>query len=290
MTTVRKAIIPAAGLGTRLLPASKAVPKELFPVGGKPVIQYVVEEAARSGITDILIVIGPGKEAIQTHFAVNAALEKQLQDKGKRETAEALRAISNLARIHYIWQQQPDGLGDAIRYGKSFVGNEPFAVLLGDCILDSDSDQPVLQQLLHHFHRRQASVVAIEEIFPEKADRYGIMGGVPTEEPGLYKVHQWVEKPAIAEAPSNLAVAGRYVFTPHVFALLENAPTGKNDEVQLTDAMQALLQQEDMYALRFVGKRYDVGSHLDFVLANLGLGMNVKKMSSELQHWLKRLG
>ncbi|MDD5598340.1 MAG: UTP--glucose-1-phosphate uridylyltransferase, partial [Victivallaceae bacterium] len=224
---IKKAVIPAAGFGTRFLPFTKAVPKEMIPLVDKPVIQYVIEEAAAAGITDILIIISSGKTAIQEHFNPDAGLEARLEAAGKTEMLAELRRIDKLAKLHYVYQQELNGLGDAVMYAGSFVGNEPFAVLLGDTVLSSDG-KPVISQLLAAYERTRASVVALEEVPWEKTSRYGIVDG-RSEDGVLYKVNGFVENPAPEKAPSNLAVAGRYVFNPEIFGYLAATPRGKGD-------------------------------------------------------------
>jgi len=289
MSKVKKAIIPAAGFGTRLLPATKSQPKEMIPIVDKPVIQYVIEEAVASGITDILMVIGKGKRAIEEHFDHNFELEYNLAQKGKKEELEMIKRISDMANIHFVWQKELNGLGDAVRYGRLHVGNEPFAVLLGDTILDSNTEKPVMRQIMEVYERHQASVVALEEVPRSLTHRYGVMGGVAVDANGLYKVDQWIEKPRPEEAPSNLVIAGRYVFTPEIFDLLEVIPTGVNNEIQLTDAMRLLLKTQDMYGLHFDGKRFDVGNKLDFIKTNLLFGLKREEFQEPLKQWLKEL-
>lgn len=289
MMTVKKAIIPAAGFGTRLLPATKSQPKEMIPIVDKPVIQYVIEEAVDSGITDILMVIGKGKRAIEEHFDRNFELEYSLEQKGKYALLKEIRRITDMANIHFVWQKELNGLGDAVRYGRQHVGNEPFAVLLGDTIMESSNGIPVTRQLIDVFHEKQASVVALEQVPKELVYRYGVMGGHPTEKDRLHKVTEWIEKPQPEFAPSNLVVAGRYVFTPKIFELLEITPTGVNNEIQLTDAMRMLLQEEDSYGLHFPGKRYDVGNKLDFIRTNLLFGLKRAEFKDDLAKWIKDL-
>ena len=289
MNSVKKAVIPAAGFGTRLLPATKSQPKEMIPIVDKPVIQYVIEEAVASGITDILMVIGKGKRAIEEHFDHNFELEYRLEQNGKHAILEEIRKISNMANIHFVWQKQLNGLGDAVRYGKSFIGNEPFAVLLGDTILESFNGVPITKQLINAYEKKQASVVALEEVPQRLTFRYGVMGGEKSGENGLYKVDKWVEKPKPEEAPSNLVIAGRYVFTPEIFDLLAIVPTGVNNEIQLTDAMRLLLKDQDMYGLHFNGKRYDIGNKLDFIKTNLIMGLRQEAFGEELKAWVKEL-
>jgi UTP--glucose-1-phosphate uridylyltransferase len=282
---IRKAIIPAAGLGTRMLPATKAIPKELLTIVDKPVIQYVVEEAIASGITDILIVISKNKIALQNHFAKEFPNEDFYIEKGKVEVLEKLRSIGGDCKIEYTEQEALDGLGDAIYYGKNFADNEPFAVLLGDTICESESGMPVLAQLINCYDQFKSAVTAIEKVPIENVNRYGIMGG-DTIEKGLYKVNHWVEKPSPDLAPSQLAIASRYIFTPEIFQCLENIGRGFNNEVQLTDAMRTLLETQDMYGLVFDGRRFDVGNPLDFIKTNIHFGMNNAEYGKELRDWL----
>jgi UTP--glucose-1-phosphate uridylyltransferase len=282
--SVRKAVIPAAGFGTRFLPAAKSQPKEMLPIVDTPTIQYVVEEAVASGITDILMIIGRGKRSLEEHFDRNLELEQELQEKGKTRELESLRHISQLADIHFVWQKTLNGLGDAVSYARHHVGSEPFAVLLGDTIIDSPS--PVTRQLLQVYDRYNASVVALEEVAPAKVDRYGIIGGSAIGD-GLYRVSQLVEKPAVSEAPSNLAIAGRYVFTAEIFDWIARTPRGKNDEVQLTDAMRLMLQERAMYGLRFKGARYDIGNKLDFIKTNIAFGLKRPEIAEDLMRYLR---
>jgi UTP--glucose-1-phosphate uridylyltransferase len=284
---IRKAIIPAAGLGTRMLPATKAIPKELLTIVNKPVIQYVVEEAIASGIREILIVISKNKTALQHHFAKAFPNEAFYASKGKDEVLKALKAIGGDCTINYIEQQELKGLGDAIHHGKAFVGEEPFAVLLGDTICESAKGRPVLGQLVDAYSRFEASVTAIEQVPIENVSRYGIMGGAGIEK-GLYKVNQWVEKPVADLAPSQWAIASRYVFTPAIFHALEHIEKGFNNELQLTDAMRLLLATEAMYGLAIEGRRFDVGNPLDFIKTNIHFGMRDEAFGEDLKAWLGR--
>ena len=289
MTQVRKAIIPAAGFGTRLLPATKSQPKEMIPIVDKPVIQYVIEEAVESGITDILMIIGKGKRAIEEHFDRNFELEYNLEQRGKLEQLQEIRKITNLGNIHFVWQKELNGLGDAVRYARHHVGNEPFAILLGDTILQTHNGQPLTRLLVDQFEQRQASIVALQEVPNEVVNRYGVMGGTAVDENRLYKVDSWIEKPHPADAPSNLVIAGRYVFTPEIFHKLENVPTGVNNEIQLTDAMRLLLADQEMYGYLFDGKRFDIGNKLDFIKTNLLFGLARQEFSGDLKKWIKEL-
>ena len=285
---ITKAVIPAAGFGTRLLPATKSQPKEMLPIVDMPTIQYVVEEAVASGITDILMVIGKGKRAIEEHFDRSFELENALAEKNKKEELEAIRNITNLADIHFIWQKELNGLGDAVRYARHHVGNEPFAVLLGDTIMESHNGKPITRQLMDVFERYQASVVALESVDPSLVFRYGVVGGNEVDK-RIYKVNQFIEKPDPAEAPSNLVIAGRYVFTAAIFDYLKIVPRGKNNEIQLTDAMSMMLKDRAMYALHFDGKRHDIGNKLDFIKTNLLFGLKREDMGGELKDWVKEL-
>jgi UTP--glucose-1-phosphate uridylyltransferase len=289
MSKVKKAIIPAAGYGTRLLPGTKSQPKEMIPIVDKPVIQYVVEEAVASGITDILMVIGKGKRAIEEHFDRNFDLEYSLAQKGKLKELEMIKRITDMANIHFVWQKELNGLGDAVRYGRLHIGSEPFAVLLGDTILEAEGGRTVTQQIMEVYDEFEASVVALEEVPKKLVYRYGVMGGKKIKGRNLYKVEEWIEKPTMEEAPSNLVVAGRYIFTPEILDLLEIIPTGVNNEIQLTSAMQLLLQEQSMYGLHFKGERYDIGNKLDFIKTNLVFGLKRKGFGAELKAWVKAM-
>lgn len=286
---VTKAVIPAAGFGTRFLPATKSQPKEMLPIVDTPTIQYVVEECVRSGITDILMVIGRSKRAIEEHFYRATELELELEEKGKTELLEQIRYISDMASIHFIWQKELNGLGDAVSYGRSFVGKEPFALLLGDTLLGSDDpERPILRQMLDIYEEKNESVIALEEVPPHKVSRYGIAGGESLGK-GVIKIDSLVEKPEIDEAPSNLAIAGRYVFRPEIFDYIAKTKPGKNNEIQLTDAMVRMLADHGMFGLRFEGKRYDIGNKLDFIKTNIEFGLKRDDIGPELAEYLKRI-
>jgi len=285
---VTKAVIPAAGFGTRFLPISKGIPKEMIPVVDTPVIQLVVEEAVKAGLTDIIIVISRDKRAIEEHFDRNFALEATLEAKGRSEDAAALRRIATMANIHFVWQQEMNGLGDAIRCARHHVGNEPFAVLLGDTILASTTEEPVVGQLLEVHRRFGGSVVALEKVPPEKVQRYGVIDGELLEE-RLVKARGFVEKPSPAEAPSDLAIASRYVFTPDIFEYLDRTPRGKGNEIQITDAMRLMVKEKPMYGLQVNGIRYDIGNKLDFIKTNLLFGLEHPEIGPQLKAWLKTL-
>lgn len=285
---IKKAVIPAAGFGTRFLPATKSQPKEMLPIVDTPTIQYVVEEAVNSGITDILMIIGKGKRAIEEHFDRNFELESQLEEKNKTEELAAIRGVSSLANIHFIWQKELNGLGDAVRYARFHVGNEPFAVLLGDTLIESAGDIPVTRQLIEVYNRYQESVVALEEVDPLVVSRYGIMGGKAIDG-RIYLVDDFIEKPDPSEAPSNLAIASRYIFTPGIFDYLDRVKPGKNNEIQLTDAMRMMLGDKVMYGLKFDGKRHDIGNKLDFLKTNVIYGLKHPEFGKEFRDWLSGL-
>lgn len=283
---IRKAVIPAAGFGTRFLPASKSQPKEMLPIVDTPTIQYVVEEAVEAGITDILMIIGRGKRAIEEHFDRSFELEEELAAKGKFEQLEEIRKISKLANIHFVWQKELRGLGDAVLHARFHVANEPFALLLGDTIIESD--KPVTSQLITIFEHYKKSVVALEEVEMTKVSRYGIIGGKKIKE-NLYLIDDFIEKPSIEEAPSNMAIAGRYIFTPDIFNFIEAIKPGKNNEIQLTDAMRMMLNNNTIYGFKFNGRRYDIGNKLDFLKTNIIFGLKRDEIKEELTSFLKTL-
>ncbi|MDD4059762.1 MAG: UTP--glucose-1-phosphate uridylyltransferase GalU [Kiritimatiellae bacterium] len=265
---VRKAVIPAAGFGTRFLPATKSQPKEMLTVVDTPVIQYVVEEAVASGITDILIIISKGKRALEDHFDRSFELEAELEAKHKTAELELIRRISDMAEIHYVRQKELRGLGDAISLARHHVGGEPFAVLLGDTLMQSSNGTPVTRQLLDVFDRYQESVVALEAVPQDRVSRYGIVDGTAVTD-DVVLIRDLVEKPAPEEAPSNLAIASRYVLTPEIFDHLAQVRPGKNGEIQLTDAMRMQVAARAMYGLKFAGRRHDAGNKLDFIKTNI---------------------
>ena len=283
---ITKAVIPAAGFGTRFLPATKSQPKEMLPIVDTPVIQYVVEEAVASGITDILMVIGKGKRAIEEHFDRNFQLEAQLAEKGKDAQLKAIRRISDMADIHFVWQKEMRGLGDAIYCARHHVKDEPFAVLLGDTVIDSEV--PATTQLLEAFARYAQSTVLLEEVEPSKVSKYGV---ADTEEIdyALHRIKDLVEKPEPADAPSNLAVASRYIFTPAIFGCLENVQPGHSGEIQITDAMRLLLGDEDMYGVVLDGKRCDIGDKEGFVRTNIEYALNRPDMAGPMREFILEL-
>ena len=264
--TVRKAIIPAAGLGTRFLPATKAQPKEMLPIVDKPTIQYIIEEAIASGIEDILIITGRNKRAIEDHFDRSIELEMELLQKGKEELLSQIKDISEMVNIHYIRQKEPKGLGHAVLCAKSFIGNEPFAVLLGDDIVDSKT--PCLKQLIDVYDEYKTTVLGVQAVPDTDVNKYGIVDGKYIED-SVYKVKNLVEKPPVEQAPSNVAILGRYIIRPEIFEILENTKPGAGGEIQLTDALRELLKQQAMYAYHFEGNRYDVGDKLGFLKATV---------------------
>ena len=281
---ITKGVIPAAGFGTRFLPVTKSQPKEMLPIVDTPTIQYVVEEAVSSGITDILMIIGRGKRAIEEHFDRSFELEQQLQEQNKLEELEKIRSITKLANIHFIWQKELNGLGDAIRYAAHHVNKEPFAVLLGDTLIEG-TEQPITKQMMKVFNTYRSSVVALEKVDPELVSRYGIIGGDLISEK-IYKLTSLVEKPDKAHAPSNLAIASRYIFTPEIFNCLNRLKPGKNNELQLTDAMQLMLKEQPIYGLQFEGRRHDIGNKLDFLKTNVLYGLKREDLAEEFKDLL----
>ena len=263
---VKKAIIPAAGLGTRFLPATKAQPKEMLPIVDKPTIQYIIEEAIASGIEEILIITGRNKNCIEDHFDKSIELEMQLEKSGKSELLELVRDISEMVNIHYIRQKEPKGLGHAILCAKTFVGHEPFAVLLGDDVVDSE--KPCLSQLMECYEKYETSILGVQKVPYEKVSKYGIVDG-EFKEANVYKVNKLIEKPSKEEAPSNIAILGRYIISPTIFEILEETKPGKGGEIQLTDALETLNKVEDIYAYVFEGRRYDVGDKQGFLEATV---------------------
>lgn len=283
---VRKAIIPAAGLGTRFLPATKAQPKEMLPIVDKPTIQYIIEEAVEAGIQDIIIVTGRNKRSIEDHFDRSIELELELEKSGKQEMLDMVKEISDMANIHYIRQKEPRGLGHAILAAQHFIGDEPFAVLLGDDVVISK--QPCLGQMLDVFHEYQTSILGVQTVPHEVVNKYGIIAGKQVDE-RVYKVQDMVEKPSLEEAPSNVAVLGRYIITPEIFPFLETQDAGKGGEIQLTDALKRLAKEQAMYAYDFKGHRYDVGSKIGFLQANVEFALRDATLKEEVKEYLERL-
>jgi UTP--glucose-1-phosphate uridylyltransferase len=283
---VRKAVIPAAGLGTRFMPVSKSQPKEMLPVVDKPSIQYVVEEAVAAGITDILVITGRGKRAIEDHFDRNFELEFYLEQKGKHDLLKEVQSTSEMADIHYIRQKDPLGLGHAVRVAKEHVGDEPFAVLLGDDIMVDDAK--LLRSMIDVYMRYGRSVLALKEVAREEISAYGAAVPEPVEQ-DLVRVRSVVEKPSPEEAPSTLAVIGRYVFTPEIFDAIDNIKPGAGGELQLTDAIGLLLESQTVYGRTFVSGRYDIGQKVDFLRANIELALDRPDLGPELETFLVEL-
>ena len=287
MQKLTKAVIPAAGLGTRFLPATKACPKEMLPIVDKPTIQYIIEEALASGIKDILIITGHNKRSIEDHFDYNPELELNLREHGKDELLAMVQEIGDI-NLHYIRQKEPKGLGHAILCAKSFVGNEPFAVLLGDDVVYNE-EKPCLQQLIDVYDATGASVLGCQTVPWEKVSAYGIVASEATNDERIFKVRDMVEKPKVEEAPSRLAVLGRYVITPEIFAILEQTAPGRGDEIQLTDALKVLAQEQDMYAYDFVGRRYDVGDKQGYLEATVEYALRRPDMREKFLRYLEQI-
>lgn len=283
---VRKAIFPVAGLGTRFLPATKASPKEMLPLVDKPMIQYVVEEAVASGIEHIIMITGRGKRAIEDHFDRNVELEFYLESKGETRTLQKIEEISNLVNFVYVRQKEPLGLGHAVLCARELIGDEPFAVLLGDDIIDSET--PGLKQLLQVYEQYHSSVLALQEVPKDQIHLYGVIDGEKVKD-DIYKVHQLVEKPPTEQAPSNLAIIGRYILTPKIFEFLEMQEPGVGGEIQLTNALQRLAEVESVYGYTFHGKRYDAGSKLGFLEATVELGLKDPDLGPPFKAYLERL-
>ncbi|TDX59278.1 UTP--glucose-1-phosphate uridylyltransferase GalU [Orenia marismortui] len=283
---VKKAVIPAAGLGTRFLPATKAQPKEMLPIVDKPTIQYIVEEAVESGIEDLIIVTGRHKRAIEDHFDKHLELEIALEKKGKKELLETVRDISDLINVHYVRQKEAKGLGHAILCAKTFIGDEPFAVLLGDDIVKAK--KPVTKQLIEVFEEKEATVIGVQEVPDNLVHKYGIVD-YSIQYGDLYRVKELIEKPNLADAPSNIAILGRYIITPEIFEILENTPRGKGNEIQLTDALQRLMGTEEVYAQIFTGKRYDIGNKLGFLEATIEFALDREDIKGDFKTYLQKL-
>lgn len=287
MQKVTKAVIPAAGLGTRFLPATKACPKEMLPIVDKPTIQYIIEEALASGIKDILIITGHNKRSIEDHFDYNPELELNLREHGKEELLAMVKEIGDI-NLHYIRQKEPKGLGHAILCAKSFVGNEPFAVLLGDDVVYNE-EKPCLEQLLDVYDTTGASVLGCQTVPQEKVSSYGIVASEATEDARIFKVNDMVEKPAVEEAPSRLSVLGRYVITPEIFAILEQTAPGRGGEIQLTDALKVLAKEQAMYAYDFVGRRYDVGDKQGYLEATVEYALRRPELREKFLRYLQEM-
>ncbi len=286
MMKVKKAVIPAAGLGTRFLPATKAIPKEMLPIVDKPTLQYIVEEVIESGIKEILIIIGRNKNSIEDHFDRSIELEKELSEKGKQGLLGIVENISNLVDIHYVRQKEPRGLGHAIYCARTFVRDEPFAVLLGDDIVKSEP--PCLKQLVDIYNEKKGSVVGVQEVPDEDLNKYGIVRYIDGID-GTYRIRNLIEKPEIKEAPSNMAIMGRYVISPAIFDILAETRPGKGGEIQLTDALNELAQSEDVFAHIFKGKRFDAGDKLGYLKATIEFALGKEDLGPELREYLKNL-
>ena len=284
---VRKAVIPAAGFGTRFLPATKSQPKEMLPIVDKPTIQYIIEEAVASGIEEILIITGRSKKCIEDHFDKSVELELELEKSGKEEMLKMVRDISDMVDIHFIRQKEPKGLGHAISCAKTFVGNEPFAVLLGDDIVYNEG-KPCLKQLIDCYDEYNTSVLGVQTVEAKDVNKYGIVNGIHIED-RVYKVKGLVEKPAVEEAPSNVAILGRYIITPRIFKILEETKPGKGGEIQLTDALLNLISEEAMYAYDFEGTRYDVGDKLGFLKATVEYALRREDLRDGFVEYLNTL-
>jgi len=291
MARIKKAVIPAAGFGTRFLPATKATPKEMLPIVDKPTIQYIVEEALASGIEEILIISGHAKRAIEDHFDSAPVLERELEEKGKDDLLAIVRETADI-NVHYIRQKKMRGLGDAILCAKSFMAGEPFAVLLGDDVVYADAtkgQQPALRQLIDIYDAYGGSVLGCQQVAPEKVSSYGIVAGKEISDSKLLKVSDMIEKPELNEAPSNIAVLGRYIISPTIFELLEHTAPGKGGEVQLTDALKQLALVEPVWAYCFEGKRYDVGDKLGFLKATVEFALRRPDLGGPFRSYLEEL-
>ncbi|MTI59245.1 MAG: UTP--glucose-1-phosphate uridylyltransferase GalU [Firmicutes bacterium] len=281
---VRKAIIPAAGLGTRFLPATKAQPKEMLPIVDKPTIQYIIEEAIDAGIEDILIITGKHKRAIEDHFDKSLELEFALKEKGKDELLSLVEEISNLVDIHYVRQKEPKGLGHAIYCARTFIGDEPFAVLLGDDVMTAE--ESVIGQMMKVFAEKSNPVLGVQQVAKKDVDKYGIVK-YSSQTDRVYQVDDLIEKPALDEAPSNLAILGRYIITPDIFPILAETKPGRNNEIQLTDALQELARKRQVYAYDFLGKRYDVGNKMGFLQATVEFALNRDDLGGKFRKYLE---
>ncbi|MCL0319045.1 UTP--glucose-1-phosphate uridylyltransferase GalU [Apilactobacillus xinyiensis] len=286
MKKIKKAIIPAAGLGTRFLPETKAMPKEMLPVVDTPAIQLIVEEAKASGITDILIIIGKGKRAIEDHFDSNTELELNLAEKHKDKMLEAVQKTNGL-NIYFKRQAHPNGLGDAVHTAKSFVGDDPFVIMLGDDLMQSDV--PLTKQLIDSYEQTSASTLAVMRVPHEETSKYGVINPTKEVSDGLYDVTSFVEKPAPEDAPSDLAIIGRYLLTPKIFEILENTKPGKGNEIQLTDAIDTLNKNDKVYAHEFKGSRFDTGNKFGWLKTNIEFGLKHPEVSEQLKSYIKEL-
>lgn len=288
MQKIRKAVIPTAGFGTRFLPETKAMPKEMLPIVDKPTIQYIVEEIKASGIEQILIISGHAKRAIEDHFDSSPELEQHLYESGKMDLLKEVRQVASV-KIHYTRQQYMRGLGDAILCAKEFMDGEPFGVILGDDVVYNGSGEPALKQLISQYDKTGGTIIGCQLVRPEQVSSYGIINGTPTENPDLLKVKNMIEKPSIEEAPSRFAALGRYVITPEVFKILEQTKPGKGGEIQLTDALRVMAKNGNVYAYNFKGKRYDTGNKLGYLKATVEFALRRDDIGPEFRQYLKSL-
>lgn len=288
---VRKAVIPAAGLGTRFLPATKALAKEMLPIVDIPTIQYIIEEAVESGIEEVLVITNSNKHAMENHFDVNYELEERLKASGKHAQVKMIRDIADLVNIYYIRQKEPKGLGHAILCAKTFIGDEPFAILLGDDVVVNKNSKPALQQLIDAYHKTQSSVVGVQTVKKEDVSKYGIVEPDPIHgaQGRLVKLTNMVEKPSVETAPSQMAVLGRYVLTPEIFDLLETQSVGAGGEIQLTDAIQRLMDRQAVYAYDFEGERYDVGDKFGFIKATIDFALDREELHDQVLEYLQSI-
>lgn len=286
MAKITKAVIPAAGLGTRFLPATKAVPKEMLPIVDKPTIQYIIEEAAASGITDMLIITSRTKKTLEDHFDKSYELETELEKSGKTELLSELVGIRSMMNIQYVRQAEAKGLGHAIYCAKSFAGGDPFAVLLGDDVVYSE--KPCLKQMIEMYETYNASILGVQSVPESEVSKYGIVSGEQVAD-RMWRVHDMVEKPPREQAPTNVAVLGRYIITPEIFTHLENTKPGAGGEIQLTDALKTLAKEQEMYAYDFVGRRYDVGNKMGFLEATVEYALRRNDLSAGFMEYLKQI-
>lgn len=288
MQKIRKAVIPAAGFGTRFLPETKAMPKEMLPIVDKPTIQYIVEEIKASGIDQILIISGHAKRAIEDHFDSSPDLEQHLYESGKMDLLREVRKVASV-KIHYTRQQYMRGLGDAILCAKDFIDGEPFGVILGDDVVYNANGEPALRQLMDQYEKTGGTVIGCQVVKPEQVSSYGIVDGVKTDDPNLLKVKDMIEKPSVEEAPSRFAALGRYVITPEVFDVLEQTKPGKGGEIQLTDALRVMAHNGSVYAYNFTGKRYDTGNKLGYLKATVEFALRRPDLGPQFRQYLKDL-
>lgn len=288
MQKIRKAVIPAAGFGTRFLPETKAMPKEMLPIVDKPTIQYIVEEIKASGIEQILIISGHAKRAIEDHFDSSPELEQHLYESGKMDLLREVRKVASV-KIHYTRQQYMRGLGDAILCAKDFIDGEPFGVILGDDVVYNANGEPALRQLMDQYEKTGGTVIGCQVVRPEMVSSYGIVDGKPTDDPNLLKVKNMIEKPSMEEAPSRFAALGRYVITPDVFEVLEQTKPGKGGEIQLTDALRVMARNGSVYAYNFTGKRYDTGNKLGYLKATVEFALRRPDLGPQFREYLKKL-